>query len=122
MVNIRQKALNAKDIRSELVTIPEWDDVKIEIRGMTLADRLDFYDRVSDGDTINRKFFLPELVISSCFDPDTGQKVFEPADRDMLTGKAAAALQRITDVANRLSALSEDDVKDAEKDLDETPT
>lgn len=122
MVNIRQKVLNAKDIRSEQVTVPEWDGVTVEVRGMTLADRLEFYERVADGDTINRRLFLPELVISSCFDPETGQKVFEPADRDMLTSKAASALQRITDVASRLSGLSEEDVKDAEKDLDETPT
>lgn len=122
MVNIRQKALNAKDIRSETVVIPEWDNVKIEVRGFTLAERLAFYDRVSDGDNINRANFLPELVISSCFDPDSGEKVFETADRDALKTKSAAALERITRVATRLSGLDERDVAEAEKDLEETPT
>ena len=122
MVNIRQTILNAKDIRTELVVIPEWGDVKVEVRGFTLQERLDFYGRVSDGDTINREHFLPELAISTCFDPDTGQKVFEPADRDMLKTKSAAALERITSVAMTLSGLAEADVVEAEKDLDETPT
>ena len=122
MVNIRSKALNAKDIRSELVEIPEWDHVKIEVRGFTLQERLDFYGRVSDGETINRDNFLPELVISACFDPDTGQRVFEPADRDMLKTKSAGALEKLTSVAMRLSGLQDTDVVEVEKDLDETPT
>ena len=122
MVNIRQAALNAKDIRTELVEIPEWDHVKIEVRGFTLQERLDFYGRVSDGETINRNNFLPELVISACFDPDSGQKVFEAADRDTLKTKSAAALEKITQVAMRLSGLQEQDVVEVEKDLEETPT
>ena len=122
MVDIRQRALNAKDIRSELVLVPEWDNVKIEVRGFTLQERLDFYGRVSDGETINRDNFLPELVISACFDPDSGQKIFEPADRDMLKTKSAGALERLTQVAMRLSGLQDTDVVEAEKDLDETPT
>ena len=122
MVNIRQTALNAKDIRTELVTVPEWDDVKIEVRGFTLQERLDFYGRVSDGDRINRDNFLPELVISTCFDPDSGQRVFEPADRDMLKTKSAGALERLTQVAMRLSGLQAEDVMEVEKDLEETPT
>jgi len=122
MVNIRQKVLNAKDIRSEIVVVPEWDDVKIEVRGFTLQERLDFYGRVSDGETINRDHFLPELVISSAHDPETGQKVFEAADRDMLKTKSASALERITAVAMGLSGLQDTDVVEAEKDLEDTPT
>jgi hypothetical protein len=122
MVDIRQKALNAKDVPAEVVTVPEWDDVKIEVRGFTVQERLDFYNRVADGDQVNRENFLPELVISCCFDPDSGQKVFEPADRDMLKTKSAAAIERITAVATRLSGLGEADVKTAEVDLGETPT
>jgi len=120
-MNIRQKALNAKDVKTELVPIPEWD-VTIEVRGFTLGERLAFYDKVAVDGQVNRENFLPELVIASAFDPDSGEKVFEAADRDMLKGKSAAALERITTVATRLSGMSEDDVKDAETDLDETPT
>ena len=122
MVNIRQTVLNAKDVRTETVTIPEWDGVKIEIRGFTLGERLDFYSRVSDGDKVNRENFLPELVIASCFDPDSGQKVFEPADRDMLKTKSAGAVEQVTEVAMRLSGMGSDDVKEAELDLEGTPT
>ena len=122
MKSIRDIALNAKDVRTELVTVPEWDDVKIEVRGFTLGERLAFYDRVADDGQVNRENFLPELVIASSFDPDSGQKVFEAADRDMLKTKSAAALERLTTVATRLSGMSDDDVTDAETDLEETPT
>jgi len=122
MKSIRDIALNAKDVRTELVTVPEWDDVKIEVRGFTLGERLAFYDRVADDGQVNRENFLPELVIASSFDPDSGQKVFEAADRDMLKTKSAAALERLTTVATRLSGMSDDDVTEAETDLEETPT
>ena len=121
MVNIRQAALNAKDVKTELVEIPEWG-ATVEVRGFTLGERLEFLQRVAPNGEVNRDHYLPELVIASVFDPDTGQKVFEPADRDMLKTKSAAAVDRITSVANRLSGIGEDEAQKVEQDLEETPT
>ena len=123
MKSIRDRVLNAKDVATEIVVVPEWDNVKMEIRGFTVGERLDFYDRVSDDNrTVNKANFYPELVIACSFDPETGQKIFEAADRDMLKGKSAGAVEKVTEVASRLSGMSDSDVKDAETDLDETPT
>lgn len=121
MVNIRQTIFKAADVPSELVDIPEWG-VKVEVRGFSLGERLDFYNRVTDGDRVNRDNFYPELIIACSFDPETGDRVFDPADRDELKTKSAAACERITSVAQRLSGLTSDEVTEAERDLDETPT
>ena len=118
MVNIRQQILNASDIRSEQVEIPEWG-VTVEVRGFTLGERLAFYERVAPDGNINKTYFWPELVISCTYDPETGSPVFDAADRDTLQTKSPVAVDRIVDVARRLSGISSDE--EAEQDLDETP-
>ena len=113
---LRQQVLNAKDVNSELVDVPHWG-VKIEVRGMTVGERVRFFDRVSKNGEVDRTRYMPELLISTCFDPDSGEQVFEPADRDMLNTKSAAAVQLLVDAANRLSGFAGGE----ETDLDETP-
>ena len=113
---LRQQVLNAKDVNSELVDVPHWG-VKIEVRGMTVGERVRFFDRVYKNVEVDRTRYMPELLISTCFDPDSGEQVFEPADRDMLNTKSAAAVQLLVDAANRLSGFAGGE----ETDLDETP-
>ena len=119
---LRKLIFETDDIPEEVVDVPEWK-TKILVRGMNGKGRATFLRRTSDPNTgqVSYENFYPELVIATAFDPDTREQVFEPADRDMLNSKSGIALNRVAEVAQRLSGLGGDDVEEAKKDSDETP-
>lgn len=115
MASLREKILNAKDIKSEKVKIPEWD-VTVEVRGLTGKQRARLLqDAIGEDGKPDLERIYPELVILSTYDPETGEQVFQPADRDALIEKSGAALEKIAQVAMRLSGLQPDALKEAEK-------
>ena len=106
MSELRKKILTAVDLISEVVDVPEWD-AKLEIRGMTGAERAKFMRRIYNqqkGEVIWEHLY-PELLIATAYDPDSGEKVFEDADRDVLNTKAGRVLDRLGGVAQKLSGL-----------------
>lgn len=117
---LRKLITEMNDIPEEMVEVPEWD-VKIMVRGMTGKGRANFLRRSTDPVTGNIQYenFYPELVIACSFDPETGEQIFDPADRDMLNSKSGMALGRVADVAQRLSGLGGDDIEEAKKDSGE---
>jgi len=68
----------------------------------------------------NLEEVLPDLVIECTFDPESGEKVFNPNDRDALMAKSAAAVEQIATVAMRLSGMGEEAVDSAGKDSSPT--
>ena len=102
--SLRERILSAQDIQSERVYVPEWD-VEVEVRSMTGAQRA----RVLQGATVDGEVDLerlyPILLIETVYDPETGDRVFSPADRDALNAKNSGALERIAKVAMRLSGI-----------------
>ncbi len=111
---LKSRIFDIDDIPTEVIAIEEWEDIKLEIRGMTGKERAGFLRRTTaDGGEVSFEKFFPELVIATVYDPESGEKVFEPADRDHLNKKSGAALGRIADVAQRLSGLGTTDVDDA---------
>lgn len=112
----RERILEADDLQTEVVPVPEWDE-KIEVRGMDGLSRAKFMRQVAEAGDVSYERWYPELIIATSFDPETGDKVFGPADRDPLNKKAGAALSRLGDVASRLSGLAVADVDEAEERL-----
>jgi len=120
-MSLREQILNAQDITSEQVTIPEWGGAAIDVRGMTGTARNRFLEQSFDHKTGKPRFdrMYPEIIIQCCFDPETGERIFSPADRDALNGKAAAATERVAKVAMRLSGLDEGAVEAGKADSSE---
>lgn len=120
-MSLRDQVINATDSRTETVVVPEWGDAKIEVRAFTIAEQVKFYATVTSGragDTkIDRSRFAVQLVLQTAYDPDSGDRLFEAADADMLSKKSAKAVGRVFDVAARLSGLSDDAVGEAEAAL-----
>jgi hypothetical protein len=58
---------------------------------------------------------MPEIVVQCVFDPETGEQVFDNADKDAVMGKSGAALDKIVAVAMRLSGFGEKAVDEAGK-------
>lgn len=119
-MSLRDQILNLQDIPFEIVAIKEWN-TSIKVQGMTGAERTRILDlAMNDGGTMNLQTVYPEIVISTCFDPKTGEQIFTPEDRAALLSKSAIALDRLATVGMRLSGFTQETADDMGKDSSET--
>lgn len=121
-MSIREQILALNDIPSEIVEVSEWG-VKIEVRGMTGAERTRIMDiATKTAGEFNLQFVYPEIVIATCFDTESGEQIFKPADRDVLLSKSANALDKLAMVGMRLSGFTSESADSAGKDSSATAT
>lgn len=118
-MSLRDQILNSNDIPKELVKVKEWN-TEIEVRGMTGAERTRILDLAQDEKGMNLQMVYPEIVISTAFDPITGEKIFTPEDRTALLSKSANALDSLATVGMRLSGFLAETSNDLGKDSSET--
>jgi hypothetical protein len=118
-VSLRDQILNSNDIPKELVKVKEWN-ISIEVRGMTGAERTRILDLAQDEKGMNLQMVYPEIVISTAFDAETGEKIFTPEDRTALLSKSANALDSLATVGMRLSGFLAETSNDLGKDSSET--
>ena len=118
-MSLRDQILNSNDIPKELVKVKEWG-ISIEVRGMTGAERTRILDLAQDEKGMNLQMVYPEIVISTAFDAETGEKIFTPEDRTALLSKSANALDVLATVGMRLSGFLSETSNDLGKDLSET--
>lgn len=118
-MSLRDQILNSNDIPKELVKVKEWG-ISIEVRGMTGAERTRILDLAQDEKGMNLQMVYPEIVISTAFDADTGEKIFTPEDRTALLSKSANALDSLATVGMRLSGFLAETSNDLGKDSSET--
>ena len=119
-MSLRDQIFAIQDIPSEMVAVPEWG-VKLEVRGMTGAERTRIMDLAIDNKGgMNLQFVYPEIVIATAFDPETGTQVFTPNDRGTLLSKSATALDRLAGVGMRLSGFTEEASDEKGKDFSAT--
>lgn len=120
MSNLSAKIFAAADIESELVEVAQWD-VTLLVKSITAKDRAVMISgSVENNGDFRLEEILPDLVIAACYDPETGEKVFQPQDRDALMAKSAAPIEQLAQVAMRLSGMDEEAVDAAGKGS--TPT
>lgn len=109
------------DIVFEEVSVPEWK-LRVLVRGMTGSERDAFEQTIMHGRGRDREFNLVNArarFVSRCIvHPETHKRLFTPQQVDALGRKSSAALQRIYEVAMRLSALTETDIEDMGKNSD----
>jgi hypothetical protein len=121
MMGLREDTLKTlSDLPGEIV---ETHGLRFEVRGLTVRDANGLYDRLSKrvGDTVevDREKWNAEWCIASVFDPDTGERVFDPADRDSLLAGRADLVQVLAQAAARLSGFGGDE--DAARRLKSEP-
>jgi hypothetical protein len=108
----RAAILNADDLESENLEIPEWGGT-VRVRALTGAER-DAYE-ASMRQQRGREFVAnlanvrAKLVVRSVVD-QAGDRIFTDQDANALGKKSAAALDRIFECAAKLSRLSDEDV------------
>jgi len=96
----------------------------VYVRGLTGTERDDFEKKVfldKDGNENERfKNFRAELIVRTVVN-EKGDKIFDMGDVTKLGTKSAKELNRIFEVAQRLSGLGKEDIDDLTKNSKTTP-
>ena len=115
------------DLGTEEIRVPEWDkngnEVSVLIRTLSAAQRDKFESSIlaqGDSKKPNLKNFRARYVAQVVVD-ENGNRLFTDADAEKLGTKSAKAVDRIYSAAQKLNAMSNDDVKELVEDFDETP-
>jgi hypothetical protein len=108
-MGLRDTILNADDIESRTVDVPEWG-VKLELRTPTVRARGEIISAFmrQDGEaagTVDVTNMNPVLVVMTAHDPETGELVFTRDDVDTLMEKSAAVMERLGEIALELAGL-----------------
>ena len=119
----RDAILAALDLPKELVSVPEWGG-DVYVRSLTGKERDQFesgmIEQRGKSQTVNLSNIRAKLASMTICDED-GKRIFTDADMQALSGKSAVALQRVFEVAQRLSGLGATDVEELTKGLEERP-
>ena len=107
-MGIREQILDAQDLRKEVVDCPEWG-VKVEVRSMSGIERAETLQaQMGEDGKVDSNRLYPTLLIATIFDPETGERIFNENDADILNSKNSAVLERLAKVAFRLSGMNEE--------------
>lgn len=118
----REAILNAHDLQTEDVAVPEWGGT-VRVRSMTGAER-DAWETAQaarrDAGTANHD--IRARFIALCAVDASGGHVFSETDVKALSQRSAAALDRVFTAAARLSGLLPAAVEDAAKNSESAPS
>ncbi len=113
----KESILKAEDLRSEVVSVPEWGgDVKV--RSMTGLERDRFESSLIEekgGDVQKNTANLRAKLAACCIVDEAGELLFTDKDVTALGKKSAKALDRVFGVAQSLNGIGVDDVEDLTK-------
>lgn len=119
----KQDILQARDVVTEALEVPEWGGA-IYVRSISAAERglieegaARFKESKGKNDTFARTFTVKMVSMAVC--DENGQRLFEDKDIALLQQKNAAVISRIAEVAQRLSGFSKQDLEELEKNLPE---
>ena len=124
----RDEILQVQDLPTEQVHVPEWGG-DVLVRALTGAERDMFEQSIVEqrgrNTRMNLRNIRAKLVALTVVD-EQGNRIFKDEDVKWLGNKSAAALDRIFEVAQRLSGLRDEDVeelaKNSESDLSDDST
>jgi len=122
-MNLRDQILAAQDIPSEELHVKEWD-VTVLVKGMSAGERITLMQNAYDQKTqqVNMAAVYPDVVVSCVHDPESGEAIFTPSDKDALMSKSSAAIESIAAVGLRLSGIGADVEDEAGKGSSSTPS
>lgn len=112
----RVEILESEDLRTEVVPVPEWGGAVI-VRALAGTERDSYESSIfttKKGETtpeLNLQNIRAKLASKTIVDEE-GKRLFSDADIVALGLKSAAALDRVFAVAQRLSRLTNEDVKE----------
>lgn len=117
----KDEILGMDDIPTEEVVVPEWKNRKVLVCGLTGAGKNAYEASLVEIKGNSRKVRLEnataKLLVRTIVNRQR-QTVFNETDIERLGTKSAAALERLSAVALRLSAMRQEDVEALVKNSD----
>ena len=113
----RDAILAVVDLPSETVPCPEWGG-EVSIRGMTGSERDAFEQSLFIGDADSKRFSADNVrakLLVRCIVDENGERIFKDEDVEALGRRSAQVLDRLYDVAQRLSGIGKKDLESAVK-------
>ena len=107
----KKDILDANDLKLITESVPEWGG-DVCIRGLNAGERDHF--EASIGSDVNLDNVRARLVVL-CICDEKGKRIFNNQDADNLGKKSAVVVDRLFDIARKLSGMSDDDIKEMEK-------
>ena len=114
-MDIRSQILQAEDLPTESVEVPEWS-ATVYVRSMSARDRDLFESQMMDLAEKGRRMenFRARLAVFCCVDED-GKRIFRDGDIAALGEKSGRALDRVFEVASRLNKMTEEAIEEEKK-------
>ena len=116
----RQDIIDCNDIESEVVPVPEWNG-EVNVQGLTLAEK----DIWTDSILVDGKASMTGAtakLCALCMRDESGGLLFTEEDIPVLQAKSAQALDRVFQVAQRLSGIGQEDIEETVKNSGKTTT
>jgi hypothetical protein len=116
----KEEILECKDIKSEVVKVPEWNG-EVLVQGLTLGEK----DEWTDSLVVDGKASMNGATAILCclsMRNEDGTRLFEHIDVLALQAKSASALDRVFQVAQRLSGIGQEEIEETVKNSEKTPT
>jgi hypothetical protein len=116
--------LKAEDLVTEDVEVPEWGGT-VSVRGLTGRERDEFEASIMER---RGKRMVPNVanvrgkLVARCVLDEDGNRLFLDSDAEALGGKSAGAVNKIYEVAARLSGMTDEDVDELVENFGETPS
>lgn len=110
----RDAILGASDLTTEDVNVPEWGG-PVRVRSLTAAQRDKFEADSMVGNGKNRDLNMVNIrarLVSLTIVGEDNQPIFGAADVKALGDKSGRALDRVFEVASRLSGIGESDIEE----------
>lgn len=119
----RDAILTAQDIKNEWVDVPEWGG-GLFVFGMTAQERDEVEASMMVGKGEDRTLNMKDLrarMVMLCAKDEEGTRIFtDEKDVDLISKKAASAVDRVFTVAQRLSGMTKTDVEELTKNCKAT--
>jgi hypothetical protein len=106
MLLSKESILSVQDLPKELVDVEQWGG-SVWVRGMTAGERDMFEDKIRTEGMKNLRALMASMTI---IDED-GKRMFTDKEVKGLAGKSAEALDKVVEVASKLSGLLESDIE-----------
>jgi len=121
------------DLQHEYVAVPEWN-MRVLVWGLTATEReawelstMKVVDQ-EDVDNVRKKTYEAEMedfrlkLLVRCIRDEAGERIFGDDEIAALGAKNAAVIERLHDVARRLSGITDKDVDELAKNLEGAPS
>lgn len=110
----RNQILEAKDIKTEIVDVPEWGG-SVMVKLLTGTERDQLEASVIDDKGKFKKDNVRAKLVLKCAVDEEGKPLFQPADLEAIGSKSSSALDRIFSAAQKLNRMGAEDIAELVK-------